>query len=60
MLEHTNNYFLWIIDFLAAKNTVLNLVENAVRLESCEVAESYDENKTRRRRWRVMDHQKVA
>ena len=28
-----------MIDLLAAKNRVLNLVENAARLESCEVAE---------------------
>jgi hypothetical protein len=31
MLNHTNSYFLWIIDFLLAKNTILNLVENAAR-----------------------------
>ena len=39
VLEHTNSCFLWIINLLAAKNIVLNLVENAARLESCEVAE---------------------
>jgi hypothetical protein len=34
MLEHTNSYFLLIIDFFAAKNTILNLVENALWLEA--------------------------
>jgi hypothetical protein len=36
MLEHTNNYFLWTIDFLAAilYYTVLNLDENAAGSES--------------------------
>ena len=38
MLEHTNNYFLWTIDFLAAilyyTVHVLNLDENAAGSES--------------------------